>query len=348
MSAEREQDFFASGGQTDHQEHSLIKLGVWEFRLGEPRAVSCEAVRAIESYLSAFNQASKKDSSLTAAETQFGIPTCLVRVDASPRVLNTESPEKAIYEIETRPAGLGLLPTVAVASHHLEILNSLRNVFAQFPSFSGFATLSSIGERATDTQVGAEILGFPFYNDSNVIKSNGLMWVRGASCDSPELLQVLEPRSLCPITAHGDKTYLLRLGLAQPIEQIDNLPWETGFVIKPLIGSKMEGVAIFLSSCAQREMFGRNPPRGLSTRSQVERELDHKFRPYLFQNFIAPGIEQEQRANGPEWKITIARLYFGWDLRENKWKFVAGLWNSRPNMRVHGASDSTFGLMLQQ
>jgi len=320
------------------------RLGNWEFSIGFTREVKRETIKLLESFLDKYAKAALPCPPITYAERVFGIPSCLVRIDASFEALNRNSSEeeikKGIYEVEARPAGLGVFLTIALRDNP-EMIKHFGEVFNQFEGFGGFVILPSVGPRAEDTRTAAEILRLPFYELGRTPPKSGLLWVRGGNEDRQNLKETfdrLEQQSLCPVSGHGDKNYLLKMGLARPVNSPDELPWDEGFVIKPLVGSKMDGVAIYLPPAKQKEYFGKKPPQGLSTRTKVLNLLEENSRPFIFQKISLPLREGNQ--------FTIARLYFGWELIENKWKFIGGLWNSRPNLRVHGASDAVLGLLI--
>jgi len=325
---------------SDLKKNGRIKVGDWEFSIGPKREIEPRTIGSLEAYLDKYTRAALPYPPITYAERVLEIPSCLVRIDASLETLaNGAEIEKGIYEVEARPAGLGVFLTIAQRDNP-ETVKRFGEVFNQFEGFGGFVTLPSIGPRMEDTRTAAEILKLPFYELDRTPPNDALLWVRGGNEDRQNLGKIfdrLEHQSLCPVSGHGDKNYLLKMGLARLVNSPDKLPWDEGFVIKPLVGSKMDGVAIYLPPNREREYFGKNPPQGLSTRSKVLSLIEKGSRPFIFQKISLPMREIDQ--------YIIARLYFGWKLRENKWKFVGGLWNSRPNLRVHGASDATFGLL---
>ena len=320
------------------------RLGGWEFNIGEKRIMPEATTAFLGEYLTSNLSAFNRENPRTYAERVLGIPTCLVRIDASFQSIMEKDQTKiikGIYEIEARPAGLGVFLLVASRNQEEGIKNLLRRVFAQFENFGGFKVCSSAAERAEDTRKAADILGFPYYGPSDYPYGDCLLWVRGSEEDEDG--KKLEGRPLCPVSDHGDKNYLLKLGLARRVEGFENIPWEISFVAKPLKGSKMNGVVIYVPACDQKKLFRNKPPQGISTRSQVERELA-SGKEYIYQEFVCPLIEMEEGKR----KFVIARLYFGWNLRQNRYEFIGGLWNSRSTLRVHGASDATFGLLISK
>lgn len=143
---------------------------------------------------------------------------------------------------------------------------------------------------------------------------------------------MLERHSVTSLRRHFSKSYGIRLGWWKPVDSsnIEELPWEHSFVLKPKRG--MGSKDILAWTHARRS--------GRSTRTQILKALAH-HEVMLLQNFIDP---DEVSIAGQMYNV-IHRPFFGYDTNEKKWKPMHGVWTARPspNIRIHGASDAISG-----
>lgn len=302
-----------------------MRIGSWEVNIGPSKEVPQSTLIELEAFLSGdWLAAIKKEIKKPWwGIERLGIPSPLVRVDISPLVGKGErATSQGIYEVEVRPAGLGLVLSLDTFRHSF-----WREIFRS----AGCCGFIKIESTIADDQIAAAVLQMPFYEFYEQIPEiTPPYWVR-TNLRRGSLAETLEKVSLVPISSDGDKSYLLRLGLATMVNKDTPLDWNKSFVVKPLIGARMEGVEIYIPS---REVKGMV---GVSTKSRVLRSMDTNQT--IIQDFIPPLEEEIKGIKG--W--TIWRLYFGW--LDGKYKFVGGLWNWRPNIRVHGSSDAVFGLL---
>jgi hypothetical protein len=305
-----------------------MKIGEWEMEIGSSRFINQNLIRKLEKFLSkqwrkAVLEKLEKIDQPWWSVRYLRIPSPLVRIDMAPTKNEDEDVKNFIYEIEVRPGGLGvtlfLLPPEKVKKWK-EVLRQCK----------GFITIKS---SIQDDRVAAEILGIPYYEEiPNDLQ--GPYWVR--SNERSGEITGLEDISLVPIRLDGDKTYLVELGMAEMVkEEIlkDQKVWSKPFVVKPLIGSRMEGVEIYIPN-SLAENFGK----GASTKTKVLDRITQST-PYIVQKFISPQREKIRQMDG--W--TIWRVFFGY--LDDEYNFIGGLWNWRPNIRVHGASDAVFGIL---
>lgn len=292
-------------------------IGEWRVKVGERRRVPEDLIHWLEIFLSGkWKEAVIKDAKDTGmwwrGLREMGIPSPIIRVDMAPN--NELDHQRKIYEIEVRPAGLG----IALALLPEKSRDQWRRILKR----NGCQGLVKLESSIQDDILAAKLLDLPYFEKPPSKK--GFFWIRTKIDD--HRATILEEKSLVPIRLDGYKGYLLKLNLASLVKEPSGLPWEKGFAIKPLQGSKMEGVELWLPQ--------ENP--GISTKARILKRLEEKV-PYLWQPFIFPEEEKQEEKKG--W--TIWRLYFGWE--NEKYTFIGGLWNWRPNLRIHGASDAIFG-----
>lgn len=303
-----------------------IAIGKWELRIGEDREVPENVLFGLENFLSnQWREAAIADVREIGngwwAAKELSIPSPIVRVDMAP---TSDNPQKFIYEVEVRPAGLGITPSLLpeMKSQWQEVLKGCR-----------CQGLVSLETPVQDDGLAAEVLGMPYFKElPEELLSKGPFWIR-TKIDDPRA-PILERSSLVPIRMDGYKGYLLKLGLGFSLEDPSSLPWERGFVLKPLQGTWTKGIEIWL------------PKRqsGTSSRTRILRmieEIMERCVPYLWQPFIFPKAEEYEGKKG--W--TIWRSFFGWFGWQEQYRFIGGVWNWRPNLRVHGASDAIMGAL---
>lgn len=299
------------------------KIGMWEMQVEAPRFIDRELVEELERFL---NQEWRQVVLKTVNQPwggleYFNILSPIIRVDMAP-VVNPKAIIGSIYEIEIRPGGLGVMSLLVP-----ERLEQWKKVLSSCQC-KGFIKIKS---SIQDDKLAAELLGIPYYEYEEAPNKleEGFYWIR-SNTTTGKIIE-LEKYSLVPIRMDGDKNYLVKLKMAELLTQ-ERLNWSSPFVVKPLVGSRMEGVEIYLPS-SLRKKFGH----GFSTKSQVIRAISQEA-PYMVQKFIMPQPEEMNGLKG--W--TIWRLFFGW---QGNYTFLGGLWNWRPNLRVHGASDAIFGVI---
>jgi len=298
------------------------RIGSWEIKIGPTAFIDKEVIRETERFLNY----QWKEALLETADPPWwsveylGIPSPIIRVDMAP--VGSKAIRESIYEVEARPAGLGLMLSLTTP----ERVKQWKQIFTACKC-QGFVNINS---SVQDDKIAAEILGVPYYEFPK--ETEGPYWVRSNLREGE--VTILESISLVPIRQDGDKTYLVKLGMAEEMLTPELLDWSVPFVAKPLVGSRMEGVEIYVPNSLKKKLG----PGG-STRSRTLRTITSSEMPYIIQRFIPPQREEREGVQG--W--TIWRLFFGW--QTSQYQFIGGLWNWRPNLRVHGSSDAVFGLV---
>jgi len=300
-----------------------VRIGVWKVRIGTSKRITSNIVQALEEFLTwEWRQAVVEGISQPWWSIEhLGIPSPIIRVDMTP-IAKSETVKESIYEVEARPAGLGLFLSL-VSPKRVE---QWREVLTKCKCQG----LINIQSPIQDDGLAAEILRIPYYKE--LPRGEGPYWIR-SSQRTGEVAE-LESISLVPIQLDGDKTYLVKLKMARMLEKFEDLDWSVPFVVKPLTGSKMEGVEIYLPNSFKKKLGSP----GVSSKSRILRTISARA-PYVVQRFISPQRETIEGVRG--W--TIWRLFFGW--LDSEYQFIGGLWNWRPTLRVHGTSDAVTGLV---
>ena len=310
-----------------------MTIGSWEVNVGETRFLDGQQVSQLTELVETWSDVEvgirKNDAVPVKAVSELNVPTILCRVDLAPFGIG-ETPAEKIFEIEARPAGFGLLLNLFPGFEHIrEFWKPLSSV--------GAVVLGSREVAAEDTKIFSEIMGWQWLSLHEC--NNGVpdfVWARGSSLDDGNGVNLarLERRALAPLRSHGDKTYLLKMGLADKVGHSSPLPWDEPFVVKPQKGSKSDNVLLWHPTMSKKN------GSGLSTKGKIEKTLDEE-RSFIMQPLILPQAEEQCGKHG----FTIWRVYFAYDIRNSSWGFAGGLWNWRQCLKVHGASDSIFGAL---
>lgn len=301
------------------------KIGTWVTNIGPIRHVPKEIVHKLEVFLTT----EWLPTALEVVEKpwwsvrELNIISPIIRVDMAPT--NEQEIKEKIYEVEHRPAGLGMYLSLVP-----EKKSQWRKAVWCCKGFVNYKT------EIQDDPLAALLLGLPYYNYEKEGKSIDFnrepYWIR-TSLREGEFIEKFEKISLVPLSSDGNKSDLVKLGLARPV-RVEEINWEEGFVVKPLVGTRMKGVEIYLPP-RLREKYGE---KGVSTRTRVMRRIELGV-PYILQEFIPPFCEEINGVQG--W--TIWRLFFVWE--RDGYRFGGGCWNWKPELRVHGASNAIFGCM---
>lgn len=256
----------------------------------------------------------------TWVQKELGKPSLLVRLD----MVKRPDGSYGFYEVEERPMGIGI---ASLISH--EFQTRARDMFIAWRGFYrpiAFVVSESRCGKCDDLVL-KETLGLTVITGMPKRNGNTLYFVR-AEPDEVEF-HALSEHSVSTISTEGDKSYGVPLGLWKPIPQNhDALPWTDGFALKPRQGSKMKHVYLWHPSRV----------KGIESKNKIKRVIDEGKVAY-YQEWLPP----ERYSLFQEDHFLVRRVYWGWDPRSTRWQCLGGLWNSRPNHRIHGATDSVFG-----
>jgi len=314
-----------------------LKIGEWTFGLGKERKLTENQIYSLEEFVEKWGRIEteirKGDPTTIAAVREFGVPTILCRVDMAPFNAGEEI-DKKVYEVEARPAGLGVMTKISPG-----FVENLKAMWKPLKSV-GTIVLPSRDTAKDDTLIFSKAMGWQWIKISSLGPLSPYLWVRGGKTDKKMIDSLnLEERALAPVTAHGDKTYLLKMGLATLVKDIHQLSMMESFVVKPLYGSKARKILIYYP------LMPGYPGvyRWNTIRKILEEKKEERF---IVQPFILPArekmkirINKAKRPGG----FVIWRLFFAYDFNDEQWRFVGGAWNWRPSLLVHGAPDAVFG-----
>ncbi len=291
-------------------------IGPWQVRCSSwQETVSTVQASELATVLRAWQQVFSKEG--TFAQTEFNTPSLLVRVDCAP-----SNSGLGIYEVEERPAGVGI--AAAVNAGFATRLAVWRLTVPEFK----VVVSPRRGEPGTDDYLWCPVAETDYL---------GLVLVRSEP-DETEFHH-LASRSISSIRTKGDKSYGVPLGWWREARSFERLPWQEGFCLKPCQGSKCRGVHVFPPKTSRP---GGKAGSGASTKSQVERALEVAGRMYL--QPYQPPLRRE--LEGLEYRV-IWRLFFGFEPAKKSWIPLGGIWTGRASsFRIHGSSDSLSGPLV--
>lgn len=271
-----------------------------------PKQISEELLTVVEHWRKIF---SKEE---TWVQKNFAVSSLIIRADC----VITKDDRLGLYEIEDRPAAVGI---TSIVNKSFE--NNLQEFCTQ--KWPDFKIVKSDSRPDNDDYLWRNKL-----NDTS--NENTLVLVR-ANPKEKEFC-TFQSRSISTIKTEGCKKYGETLNLWKKIsyDNIDSLPWNENFVLKPLQGTNNKDVTIFFSK-RDREV------RGGSTKSRVIRTLQKNKEMYL-QPFISP-MQCPVLKN----HLMIYRVFLGYDPKSDKFIEMGGCWNARENYNIHGTTETVWG-----
>ncbi len=216
-----------------------------------------------------------------------------------------------VYEFEDRPRGVGIACCYVPGFHE-----RLSELSSMWPTF-GY--LDSGARKAGD-----DCLWLEAYNAT---KHQGVL-VRGEPHEFPEL----EPMSISTTRFEGNKEYGIDMGWWRKGSSEADIDWGQDFVIKPLVGCMSRGILVWTPT------LGRAP--GTSTKTKITNAIRNMFDGFYIQPFHPP-MDFGGGYRG------IFRLFLGFSPLAQGYKYLGGLWMSRPNgqLIIHGTSESMTGIV---
>lgn len=285
-------------------------IGNWEMKISShseifPEKAINELLKLIENWAKVFPKEN------TWVQGKFQVPSLFIRIDCI-----ISNGNLFIYEIEERPAGIGICSKI-----NAEFCERLNEIKLKWPEFK--LIISPLREKGDDN-----LWLMPLENDSD-----GLVLVRAEP--NEKNFHIFQERSVSTVAKKGNKSYGVYLELWKEVSDVSQLPWNNDFVLKPLAGSKCKDVVIFLAKKDQGI-------KGYSTRNQVERMMKNNAKMYI-QPFFAP-----MKCPIPQFKeyAMMYRFFFGYDPTTSKYVPLGGAWVARKNLKIHGASDSLSGPLV--
>lgn len=263
-------------------------------------------VRMIRAWVHAFHREE------TWIQRQHRVPSLIVRLDCVP---DQEGSQLHIFEIEERPAGLGVASEIdATFSSRLCTMKS------QWPPFVVVRSRRRNG-------AGDDYLWAPITDDlSDPALKDSLVLVRADPDESQ--FYPLEERAISSLREKGNKDYGVAMGFWTCVSRPDELPWQEGFCLKPMRGSKAHGIEIWDAGKKQR---------GYSTRTRIERTL-HAYGEMYCQPLVMPF-----ETRYPDRRFGMARVFYGYDVNSREWRYLGGYWIARDALKIHCTPDALVG-----
>lgn len=298
------------------------RLNGWSLNFSEQtekfgKTCSDKAISLLKKWADAFP---KEDSWV---QNSYGVPSLMVRLDC---VRNPDG-NLEIFEVEERPAGIGfaieLNPSFKIRFDELR---------KKWPKI--YTVISSRREGHDDTLWAEQI-------SPEKARENGRLLIIRAEPEETDF-HPLAKKSVSTLLMKGDKSYGLKMGLWESVKNDDfeNFPWKKGFCLKPIKNSKCRDIEIW-HPIYRKKKYNGVTIGGLSTRNQIQRTLEKNQKMYL-QPFIMP-----MNSSFFEGYLMAFRVYFGYNPDKGIYDFIGGLWNARKNVRIHGASDTITGPVIE-
>ncbi len=276
--------------------------------------------------------------------SKTGFPSPIIRIDM-PLITERVSPIQGFFEIEARPAGLGvdsaLFPEHRDAfAQYIDQLRSALNLplaIKMFP-YSQNPRHDPGGEK----KAFAELVGIPFFGvgqEPDVLE-DFYYFVYGNTGEVSDL-ERFEGRSLFPVRDDGNKNYLVEMGAAQPADRVkvsQKLGLGVPFVLKPRKGMWAQDVTVYPGDTVKHRFTG------FASEDDVHELLaGPEFNDrYLCQSFFSPG----QIRLGRDSYLAMARVYAFANLETGRYDVSNGIYMARQNIRLHGTADAITGQLL--
>ncbi len=295
----------------------MIQIGTWKVQTTTTAIVFTQdlveqSLEMIDQWVDLFERET------TWIQKKYNVPSLIIRLDCV-----VHNGKLGIYEVEERPSGVGLCGLINTDfKTRLEIAKSI------WPKFKVIVS----PKRSLD---GDDSL---WAQTEQSLSSRSLVLVR-AEPDETEY-SYLESCSVSSLKAKGNKGYGLRMGFWYRVcvSDFEDLPWNRGFALKPLSGSKCLGLEIW----DPRRRFG------CSTKERIKKALN------LYQQMYCQYLLLPMSTDFPNYPWMIYRPFFVWSVKEQRirekykeqWKCIGGLWMAGPSLRLHGATNTVSGPLI--
>jgi len=282
----------------------------------------------------------------TYAQTILETPTLIGRVDCT-----IVDGDIVPYEFEETPAGQGvserLHATIGSTGMKSVILGHYEKMLGDIPRF----IISGARAYGTDDAmiVGEDKYSFKVGEVSRVAPDE-FVFVRTVTGDpdSKDPYLALQPRAIAPITTEGDKSYLERMGILQPVHAIEDLLRDkqgnlVSQVVKSRIGSMSRGVSLFLTNDDKRTYGSARAVTGSRLTNDTNKFISTGGGAFV-QPFAPPFlIESGGRNVSGILRIFVLQGKIG---EEAVNKAIGGCFVARPGAVIHGAGDAISGAVV--
>ncbi len=299
-------------------------VGPWEFNISDKSLTMGRSETSIlEIYLRTWQYCFP--GTYNFAEHHFGVKSSIVRFDYV-----VEHGRPLVYEIEERPAGLGVTCILRP-----DFMEQVKKYLREQEEASGapFALfISEARKNSSDDALFTDMIGARLFegevDDRTLLE---FAWYVRASRDEYDVDERFNSRSLSSIRYEGSKRYGARMGLWTEFGREWEPDWSEPFVVKPASGSRFEQVLL----------WHPKPGAGFATRTKVTTAI-REGRVCYRQEFHAP---EHVDVSGKNFS-RIRRAYFIWSPLERTYACLGGIWVATPTARVHGTRDSICGPLL--
>ncbi len=282
----------------------------------------------------------------TFAQTRFGVPALVVRVDCTIR-----DGEIVAYEMEDSPSGQGVTDKVHKSMGGVGIKNIIRDHYYSSIGQLPHVVVSGARSHGTDDPliVGAENYTYDTRRDLQ-LPEDKLVIVKSIPGfeESSRPYEHLQSRALAPLQSEGDKTYLERM------KQLRSVSDERGLlqtpngelasqVLKARMGSMAMGVSLYLHP-VDRHQFGK---KGIVTASRLVRDLHH-FKDSRDGALVQPFVAPMQLKNNEGRSNAIMRVFALLKRQDGEIvsRVIGGCYVARPELIVHGAQNAVSGAVV--
>lgn len=266
-------------------------------------------------------------------QREEGVPSTLIRFDYT----QTPGIGPQIYEVEERPAGIGI--TLTLNSKFRDGLVRSVEFWQQRFDRSLAICVSNERDGTSDDAIWAvallrePIAIFTGVPDPKLV-DRYIWWPRvtRTECDYFHLT----PHSLSTIELEGNKRYGVEMGLWHPIRRPADIPLRTGCALKPAAGSRAEDIKLVGGKAREGS--------GFISVSRALREIEKGMFAYW------QPLHEAERADRHSWLRPdyhlIRRVYFAYCATATssaRYRCLGGCWMATPNARVHGTTQTLTG-----
>jgi hypothetical protein len=143
-------------------------------------------------------------------------------------------------------------------------------------------------------------------------------------------------RAINPVIQIGNRQYGEPLGLWEKVNCSDTgtFDWnEGGFCLKPLCSHRGQ---VYIWRKGRTQFRKKQHIGGITTKSKIISTLEENGEMY-YQPFIQPMTHQSSK------QPTVFYIYFLYDIKSREYVHAGSVWLSRPNLKIQGAPDTTYG-----
>lgn len=285
----------------------------------------------------------------TFAQNNFGIPSLVTRVDCT-----IVDDAISFYEMEDSPSGLGITNLLIQRAQGSGIKERVLDHYQELTGTIPLVVVSRDRNHGTDDEM---IFGTENYHynpdiclPSRHISEDEIVIVKTipGNKQSARDYKHLTSQAVAPLQTEGNKDYLLKTGSCKVVTDELGLLHHNGElasqVVKATIGSMAMGVSIFLTA-EDRELFGKP---GTVRQNRLLRDLAQYVERdgYALTQEFQPPIQVNNAQSRGHAILRVFTLVTGDKNGTIDAEAIGGCYVARPELIVHGASNSVGGAVL--